>query len=111
MNLKKPFIFKGNSYTLEQLLRAQTIKVYWQRYRSERKLVVDQYNQLFIYNYEEEMEFGDGPDRENHLWIAVINQKEADQMHLQSNIDIIRPPFIAADETGLININEVEKYN
>jgi len=49
------------------------------------------------------LNFNDVHDREEFLWVLVENKEEADNFYSLSKIEILRPSFIVADETGLIN--------
>ena len=101
------FTFLGNTYTLPVLLKAQVLKTYWATSHSERKLVRDKYGRLFHYRFDEEMSFDDRPDREDYLWVLVTNEKDSDALTKVTNLGLLRPPYIAADENGWVGVHEL----
>ena len=100
------FIFLSKTYTFSTLRKAQVLKTYWETSRSERKLVKDSYGRLFHYRYDEEMQFGGGADREDYLWVLVQSEADSDFLATQSNLSLLCPPYIAADETGWVGVHE-----
>ena len=106
--IKTEFAFLGNSYSILILLQAQVLKTYWETSHSERKLVCDRYGRLFHYRLDEEMSFDDRPDREDYLWVLVTDEKDSDSLIKLSNLSLLRPPYIAADENGWVGVHETE---
>ena len=104
MNLTQSFTFRAKPYSFSTLMRARTLKVYWERDKSERKLIVDEFGRLFHYSYEEEMSFDDSPDRQDYLWVLVENEEDSDNLTSQSGLSLLRSPFVAASETDWFNI-------
>ena len=105
---KTEFAFLGNIYSIPSLLKAQVLKTYWETSHSERKLIRDKYGRLFHYRFDEEMSFDDRPDREDYLWVLVIDQKDSDSLESFSNLQLLRPPYIATDENGWVGVHETE---
>ena len=99
------FQFLGNAYSLLTLFEAETLKTYWETSHSERSLVRDMYGRLFHYRFDEEMSFDDRPDREDYLWVLVTDEKDSDALTKVTNLGLLRPPYIAADENGWVGIN------
>ena len=99
------FQFLGNAYSLLTLFEAETLKTYWETSHSERSLVRDMYGRLFHYRFDEEMSFDDRPDREDYLWVLVTDEKDSDALTNVTNLGLLRPPYIAADENGWVGIN------
>ena len=106
MDLTQSFTFQYKPYSFSTLMRAKTLKVYWERDKSERKLIIDEYGRLFHYSYEEEMRFDDRPDREDYLWVLVENEQDSDSLSSQSGLSLLHSPFIAADETEWFNVED-----
>ncbi len=104
MKYNREFQFCGDTYTVNTLLEACTMKVYHESYHLERKLIKDCYGRLFIYNYEEEMRFDGDNDRVDHLWVLVRDIRDADNLAENSRLLMMREPFIAADESGWFNV-------
>lgn len=102
------FTFLGNAYSIPSLLKTQVLKTYWETSHSERKLVRDKYGRLFHYRFDEEMSFDDRPDREDYLWVLVTDEKDSDSLTELNNLSLLRPPYIAADETGWVGVHEKE---
>ena len=106
MNLTQSFTFQAKPYSFSTLMRAKTLKVYWERDKSERRLIVDEYGRLFHYSYEEEMRFDDRPDRQDYLWVLVENEEDSDNLSSYSGLSLLRSPFIAADEADWFNVED-----
>ena len=106
MNLTQSFTFQAKPYSFSTLMRAKTLKVYWEHDKSERKLIVDEFGRLFHYSYEEEMSFDDSPDRQDYLWVLVENKQDSDNLTSQSGLSLLRSPFVAASETGWFNVED-----
>ena len=106
MNLTQSFTFQVKPYSFSTLMHAKTLKMYWERDKSERKLIIDEYGRLFHYSYEEEMRFEDSPDREDYLWVLVADEEDSDSLTSQSGLSLLRTPFIAADETEWFNVED-----
>ena len=102
------FTFLGDSYSISILLQAQVLKTYWETSHSECKLVKDKYGRLFHYRFDEEMRFDDRPDRKDYLWVLVTDEKDSDSLIKFTNLSLLRPPYIAADETGWIGVHETK---
>ncbi len=100
------FKFLDNTYFHLTLLQAQVLKTYWETSHSERKLVKDKYGRLFHYRFDEEMSFNDRPDRIDYLWVLVTDEKDSDSLIEVNNLSLLRPPYIAADETGWVGVHE-----
>ncbi|MCX6252527.1 MAG: hypothetical protein NTX61_17470 [Bacteroidetes bacterium] len=109
------FEFLGDTYSYSQLDSATTLKVYWDNYHSERKLVKDKYGRLFHYRYDEEMNFDGGDDRLDLLWTLVANETDSDDLSCKSGLSLLREPYVASAETDWvaahedINSNSMEK--
>jgi hypothetical protein len=88
------------------LERSGTLKIYWDNYHSDRKLVKDKYNRLFHYRYDEEMNFDGDPDREDILWTFVADEKDSDRLTHVGYMSLLREPFVAADETNWVAAHE-----
>ena len=93
------FDFLGQTYSFKILDSSSVVKVYWDEYHSERKLIRDRYGRLFHYRYDEEMNFGGGSDREDFLWTFVLDEEDSDKLSEKSGLALLREPFVAADET------------
>ena len=100
------FIFLNKTYTFNTLHNAQVLKTYSKTSHSERKLVKDSYGRLFHYRYDEEMRFGSDDDREDYLWVLVVNEADSDFLATQSRLSVLRPPYITADETYRVGVKE-----
>ena len=105
-NKNTKFEFLGDTYSYDMLEMSDTLKVYWDNYHSERKLVKDRYGRLFHYRYDEEMNFDGGPDREDILWMLVANERDSDQLSQVGNMSLLREPFVAADEADWVAAHE-----
>ena len=106
MNLTQSFTFQDKPFSFSTLMHAKTLKVYWERDKSERKLIIDEYGRLFHFSYEEEMQFDDRPDREDYLWVKVESELDSDRLSSCFGLSLLRSPFIAASETDWFNVEE-----
>lgn len=98
------FYFQGRHYSLPDLLRAKVRKNYWIHSHSERCLVEDDNGNLFHYMFEEDMRFDGRPDRQDHLWVLVRDEADSNQLATMDRMELLRPPYIAADETGWVAV-------
>jgi hypothetical protein len=104
MSSAQSFLFLDRPYIFSRLMKAETIKVYWESDKSERKLIRDEYGRLLHYSYKEEMRFDGRPDRIDFLWVAVENEQDSDNLTSCSHLSLLRIPCIIADETGWIGV-------
>jgi len=105
-NKHSDFEFLGLTYSYHLLEISETIKVYWDRSDSERKLVKDKYGRLFHYRYDEEMNFNGGDDREDILWTLVADEKDSDDLSSQGGLSLLREPYVASAETNWVAAHE-----
>jgi hypothetical protein len=105
-NKHSDFEFLGNTYSYHLLEISETIKVYWDRSDSERKLVKDRYCRLFHYRYDEEMNFNGGDDRVDILWTLVADEKDSDDLSTQGGLSLLREPYVASAETNWVSAHE-----
>lgn len=106
MNFSQLVTFQNITCSFLSLMQAKTLKVYWERDKSERKLIIDEYGRLFHFSYEEEMQFDDRPDREDYLWVKVESELDSDRLSSCFGLSLLRSPFIAASETDWFNVEE-----
>lgn len=100
------FEFLGKKYVLSDLKYARILKTYWEHSHSERTLIEDQYGRLFHAMYEEDIRFDGGNDRVDYIWTLVENKADSDILQEEGRFTLSRPPYIAADETGWVAVNE-----
>ena len=106
-NKNSDFEFLGDTYSYGLLNSAETVKVYWKSYHSERSLEKDKYGRLFHYRYDEEMNFDGGDDREDILWTLVANEADSDELSQKSGLSLLREPYIASAETNWVAAHEI----
>jgi serpin B len=105
-NKHSDFEFLGDIYSYHLLEASETIKVYWDRSDSERKLVKDKYGRLFHYRYDEEMNFTGGDDRVDFLWTLVADEEDSDDLSSQGGLSLLREPYVASAETNWVAVHE-----
>jgi hypothetical protein len=98
------FAFQGNNYLLSMLRHAKIIKTYWDRSKSERHLVCDEYGRLFLYCWEEETTFDGTSDRLDLLWVLVKNEEEADSLKNEGLLTLSNHPHISTDRHDWMNV-------
>jgi hypothetical protein len=92
------FMFLGDVYSRDILLKSAIIKTYCAEYHNKTYLMRDIYNRLIVCFYDDEMRFG-SPDREEELWIFANNEDDADRIAAAGKFSRHGEPFIAGDET------------
>ena len=103
------FEFLGDIYSYKQMDSSTTIKVYWDNYHSQRKLVKDKYGRLFHYRYDEEMDINGGDDRVDILWTLVTGENDSDDLSGKGGLSLLREPYIASAETNWVAAHECLK--
>jgi len=104
MQSHERFTFQGDDYLLSMLRYAKIVKTYWDRSKSERYLVRDEYGRLFLYCWEEEMTFDGTSDRLDLLWVLVKNEAEADSLKNEGLLSLSKYPHICADGNDWMNV-------
>ena len=110
-NRLSKFMFLGDVYSYEILRsdmyqKSTVIKTYYSDYHHEASLQQDIYGRLILYFYDEEIRFDDRPDREDHLWLFVEDEADADKMAEKGKLLRLRAPYIAADEESWMAAHE-----
>jgi hypothetical protein len=106
-NNNSDFEFLGDIYSYALLKSSRIVKVYWDSYHFQRKLVKDRNGRLFHYNYREDMNFIGGNDCEDILWTLVSNEADSDELSKHDVFDLLRAPYVDTSETGLVTVHEI----
>lgn len=105
-SVDKRFLFLGEMYSIK-ILSGTEVKVYFDSYHHNVKLLKDKYGRLFLYSYCEEMNFDEGDDRVDELFCFVKDEKDADELYASGDYSWGREPYVYKDEKGFVSVHEI----
>lgn len=107
-NRMKEFEFLGDAYSWDYLRwLCHQVKKYEDESCHKIILYKDKYDRLLLYFYDKEIRFNNSADREDHLWVVVKNETDADLLAQKSRLARLREPYIAGDENNWMAVHQI----